>query len=159
MAVIFQAKLVVFDKACVFKLQEEPLHGLHKGKYSGIVQALFLIRKEEGMTAFWKGHVPAQGLSAIYGLVQFTSFEMLTSKAVDIPRKLFLYYYHKPRSQQYRHCGNVLGIRCIHILICGLSVVVRQCVAKVNDIAPLYVANVTELCWLPRLVVVEKNRI
>uniref|UniRef100_A0A0M3HRH2 Mitochondrial thiamine pyrophosphate carrier n=1 Tax=Ascaris lumbricoides TaxID=6252 RepID=A0A0M3HRH2_ASCLU len=71
-----------------FQLQEEPLHGLHKGKYSGIVQALFLIRKEEGMTAFWKGHVPAQGLSAIYGLVQFTSFEMLTSKAVDIPLAL-----------------------------------------------------------------------
>uniref|UniRef100_A0A914RVW7 ADP/ATP translocase n=1 Tax=Parascaris equorum TaxID=6256 RepID=A0A914RVW7_PAREQ len=83
---------VSFIFLCAFKLQEEPLHGSHRGKYSGIVQALFLIRKEEGMTAFWKGHVPAQGLSAIYGLVQFTSFEMLTSKAVDIPRKLFLYH-------------------------------------------------------------------
>ncbi|VDK45377.1 unnamed protein product [Anisakis simplex] len=68
-----------------FQLQEEPMHGSRKGKYSGIVQALLLIRKEEGMAAFWKGHVPAQGLSAIYGIIQFTCFEVLTKQALHVP--------------------------------------------------------------------------
>lgn len=41
-----------------------------------------LILKEEGYGALWKGHVPAQGLSAMYGLVQFSSFEFLSSIVV-----------------------------------------------------------------------------
>lgn len=36
--------------------------------------------------ALWRGHVPAQGLSAIYGIVQFASFEFLTEQAVRYPR-------------------------------------------------------------------------
>ncbi|KAG9473652.1 mitochondrial thiamine pyrophosphate carrier [Eleutherodactylus coqui] len=59
-----------------FQLQIEDLSG--HGKYRGILHAARLILKEEGISAFWKGHVPAQLLSVSYGAVQFMSFEALT---------------------------------------------------------------------------------
>ncbi|KAJ0057985.1 hypothetical protein NL108_007207, partial [Boleophthalmus pectinirostris] len=49
-----------------------------EGKYSGIFQACRCIYKEEGLSAFWKGHIPAQLLSVAFGAVQFASFEFLT---------------------------------------------------------------------------------
>ncbi|VDM61143.1 unnamed protein product [Angiostrongylus costaricensis] len=61
-----------------FQLQEEPIHGQSSGKYKGLLQSIRLISREEGVRSFWKGHVPAQGLSAIYGLVQFSTFEFLS---------------------------------------------------------------------------------
>ncbi|KAI1730749.1 mitochondrial carrier protein [Ditylenchus destructor] len=67
-----------------FQLQEEPLRGKTRGKYNGILQSIKLIWKEEGGTAFWKGHIPAQGLSAIYGVVQFTTFEELSHKMQEL---------------------------------------------------------------------------
>lgn len=70
------------------------MRGAGRGKYGSIFQSIMLILREEGAFAFWKGlikniliknirfwllgHIPAQGLSAIYGLVQFTTFEMLS---------------------------------------------------------------------------------
>lgn len=71
----------------MLQLQEEAISGINPGKYSGVKQAVVLIFKEEGITAFWKGHVPAQGLSAVYGLVQFTSFEILTKKSKQFESK------------------------------------------------------------------------
>lgn len=62
-----------------FQLQEEAFKSGH-GKYRSILQAISLIHNEEGIRAFWKGHVPAQGLSSLYGLVQFTVFENLSRK-------------------------------------------------------------------------------
>ncbi|VDM69357.1 unnamed protein product [Strongylus vulgaris] len=61
-----------------FQLQEEPIRGRNSGKYKGLIQSIRLIFREEGARSFWKGHVPAQGLSAMYGLVQFSSFEFLS---------------------------------------------------------------------------------
>ncbi|XP_029914047.1 mitochondrial thiamine pyrophosphate carrier [Myripristis murdjan] len=49
-----------------------------EGKYSGLFQASRCILTEEGLSAFWKGHIPAQLLSACFGAVQFASFEFLT---------------------------------------------------------------------------------
>ncbi|XP_012634250.1 mitochondrial thiamine pyrophosphate carrier isoform X1 [Microcebus murinus] len=62
-----------------FQLQIERLSRNDPGaKYHGILQATKQILQEEGPTAFWKGHIPAQILSVGYGAVQFLSFEMLT---------------------------------------------------------------------------------
>ncbi|KAI3420265.1 hypothetical protein GPALN_003581 [Globodera pallida] len=49
------------------QLQEEPLHGKGHGKYSGVFQSAKVIYNEEGIAAFWRGHIPAQGLSVVYG--------------------------------------------------------------------------------------------
>ncbi|PFX29767.1 Mitochondrial thiamine pyrophosphate carrier [Stylophora pistillata] len=62
-----------------FQLQIEPTSKkIATGKYSGIWQAFKLIYKEEGFTSLWKGHVPAQVLSVVYGYFQFTAFEAIT---------------------------------------------------------------------------------
>ncbi|CAJ0601334.1 unnamed protein product [Cylicocyclus nassatus] len=88
-----------------FQLQEEPIRGRNSGKYKGVIQSIRLIFREEGWRSFWKGHVPAQGLSAMYGLVQFSSFEFL-SRQVG-PRL-------PPGSASLRHsadfvCGGLSG--------------------------------------------------
>lgn len=65
-----------------FQLQVERLSSRDpNAKYHGIAQAARQILREEGPTAFWKGHVPAQLLSVGYGAVQFMSFEILTELA------------------------------------------------------------------------------
>ncbi|DAA18191.1 mitochondrial thiamine pyrophosphate carrier [Bos javanicus] len=62
-----------------FQLQIERLSRSDpNAKYHGILQAGRQILQEEGPTAFWKGHIPAQLLSIGYGAVQFLSFEALT---------------------------------------------------------------------------------
>ncbi|KAF3846438.1 hypothetical protein F7725_003516 [Dissostichus mawsoni] len=60
-----------------FQLQIEHVSS-PKGKYRGLFQATRCIYSEEGVSAFWKGHVPAQLLSICFGAVQFASFELLT---------------------------------------------------------------------------------
>lgn len=61
-----------------FQLQVEPISSKSSSKYSGIRQAFKTILKEEGIKAFWKGHIPAQILSVTYGIAQYASFELLT---------------------------------------------------------------------------------
>ncbi|VDN20045.1 unnamed protein product [Gongylonema pulchrum] len=73
---------------CAFQMQREPTFGVTKGRYRGVVQACSRIYRDEGLHAFWKGHVPAQGLSAVYGLVQFAAFEWLTEQATRFPGML-----------------------------------------------------------------------
>ncbi|XP_026762656.1 mitochondrial thiamine pyrophosphate carrier-like [Galleria mellonella] len=59
-----------------FQLQLEPIK--YGSKYSSIFQAVTSIIKEEGFTTLWSGHVPAQYLSIVFGIVQFTTFEKLS---------------------------------------------------------------------------------
>ncbi|XP_077388325.1 mitochondrial thiamine pyrophosphate carrier [Festucalex cinctus] len=67
-----------------FQLQIESLSSTRPGgKYTGLFQAARCIHTEEGPTAFWKGHVPAQLLSICYGAVQFATFEFLTKAVHD----------------------------------------------------------------------------
>ncbi|XP_037112501.1 mitochondrial thiamine pyrophosphate carrier [Syngnathus acus] len=68
-----------------FQLQIESLSSRRAGgKYWGLFQAARCIRREEGLPAFWKGHVPAQLLSICYGAVQFATFEFLTKAVHDM---------------------------------------------------------------------------
>lgn len=64
-----------------FQLQVEPLNRICRdAKYWSVAQAACCIVKEEGVSALWKGHVPGQVLSIVYGVVQFVSFEVLTQQ-------------------------------------------------------------------------------
>ncbi|OAD58648.1 Mitochondrial thiamine pyrophosphate carrier [Eufriesea mexicana] len=60
-----------------FQLQVEPIANHHVSKYRSLLQAFYIIFKEEGIFAFWKGHVPAQLLSIVYGTSQFYSYNIL----------------------------------------------------------------------------------
>ncbi|CDW60066.1 mitochondrial thiamine pyrophosphate carrier [Trichuris trichiura] len=65
-----------------FQLQLEPIRrASEKSKYRGVWQAFSTIVKEEGVSSLWKGHVPAQGLSILFTLVQFVSYEFLTEQS------------------------------------------------------------------------------
>ncbi|XP_064477864.1 mitochondrial thiamine pyrophosphate carrier-like [Ornithodoros turicata] len=65
-----------------FQLQIEPIRASHAtAKYRGILDGTRLIFREEGLTAFWKGHIPAQALSVVYGAAQFSSYEYLVKQA------------------------------------------------------------------------------
>lgn len=77
---ITRALISPFDVIKIrFQLQIERLSSQKpEGKYSGLFQACRCMYTEEGVSAFWKGHIPAQLLSVSYGAVQFTSFEFLT---------------------------------------------------------------------------------
>lgn len=53
------------------QLQIEPVSSRSPGgKYWGVFQASRRILSEEGFSAFWKGHIPAQLLSICFGAVQ-----------------------------------------------------------------------------------------
>ncbi|CAK8681836.1 mitochondrial thiamine pyrophosphate carrier-like [Clavelina lepadiformis] len=88
-----------------FQLQPEKWRS--QLKYKRIFQATKVIYKEEGWMAFWKGHIPAQFLSMIYGGVQFTTFQQLTKLVYQI------YPYHRDdhttRSVIFFGCGSLAG--------------------------------------------------
>lgn len=63
--------MTVINTICIFlQLQVEPISRHHAGKYKSVPQAFILIYREEGPFALWKGHVPAQFLSIVYGMTQ-----------------------------------------------------------------------------------------
>lgn len=103
-----------------FQLQVEPILKSQQSKYWGVHQAFRSIIKEEGVTALWKGHVPAQILSVFYGLSQFAAFEVLTSVTWKyLPEKLTTDY----RPLTHSVCGGLAG--CIAITVAQPADVMR----------------------------------
>ncbi|CAH2091403.1 unnamed protein product [Euphydryas editha] len=75
-----------------FQLQLEPIK---KGsKYSSILQAVYSIVKDEGVTALWSGHIPAQLLSVSYGTIQFSTYEKLTQICKQANPQFFSTHKH-----------------------------------------------------------------
>ncbi|XP_012945487.1 mitochondrial thiamine pyrophosphate carrier [Aplysia californica] len=89
-----------------FQLQVEPLTKSQSSKYQGITQAVSSIVKEEGVKALWKGHIPAQVLSILYGVVQYASFEVLTEGCWHV---LPAWYCTRYRSVNHTICGGISG--------------------------------------------------
>nr|XP_033335037.1 mitochondrial thiamine pyrophosphate carrier-like isoform X1 [Megalopta genalis] len=69
-----------------FQLQVEPIENKLVSKYHSIAQTFFLIFKEEGICALWKGHVPAQFLSITYGASQFQAYHILMKASENFPQ-------------------------------------------------------------------------
>nr|CAD7261717.1 unnamed protein product [Timema shepardi] len=90
-----------------FQLQVEPLSSTcSHAKYWGVSQAALLIAKEEGVSALWKGHVPAQLLSVTFGVTQFVTFEMLTHEAWNLAPSFHSDHY---RPLVHFVCGAAAG--------------------------------------------------
>lgn len=85
-----------------FQLQVEPL-GCDKSKYISMSQAVSTIFKEEGIVGFWKGHMPGQLLSIVYGVAQFWAFEEFKDQA----KRLNL--YHPNENLANFVCGSMAG--------------------------------------------------
>ncbi|XP_014470281.1 PREDICTED: mitochondrial thiamine pyrophosphate carrier-like [Dinoponera quadriceps] len=67
------------------QLQVEPISTHYNSKYRSISQTFWLILREERMSALWKGHIPAQSLSVVYGMTQFYSYNIFI-KMLQIPK-------------------------------------------------------------------------
>lgn len=66
-----------------FQLQVEPIS---RSKYRSMSQAFMLILREEGPGALWKGHIPAQLLSVVYGMTQFYSYNIFVKMLQRVPQ-------------------------------------------------------------------------
>lgn len=84
------------------QLQVEPV-ATSSGRYSGMLQTLFAIFRDEGIPGLWKGHIPAQLLSVFYGLGQFAAYDQLNRAG----RHITLLNEHSDT----RHfvCGGIAG--------------------------------------------------
>lgn len=60
-----------------FQLQIES-HSSSKAKYHGLRHTFVTMLKEEGVVSFWKGHMAAQYLSAVYMTAQFYGVDLVT---------------------------------------------------------------------------------
>lgn len=85
-----------------FQLQVEPM-SCRKSKYMSMPQAVATIFRDEGIAGFWKGHMPGQALSIVYGVAQFWAFE----ECKDHAKRLNLYYHNENLANFV--CGSMAG--------------------------------------------------
>lgn len=85
-----------------FQLQVEPM-SCNKSKYLSMPQAVATIFRDEGIAGFWKGHMPGQALSIVYGVAQFWAFEECKDQA-----KRMNLYYHNENLTNFA-CGSIAG--------------------------------------------------
>ena len=90
----------LFNNICrLKKVQYEPISRKSNiSKYKGITQTVKTILREEGLLAFWKGHLTGQILSFAFLTSQFFWFETITR-----------YFYHKENNAFYANfmCGGL----------------------------------------------------
>ncbi|UJR15182.1 hypothetical protein I4U23_002143 [Adineta vaga] len=67
-----------------FQLQIEPIRQQAGSKYQSLFQTIRLIHHEEGIRAFWKGHIAAQILSISYTVAQMFAFEKMTKEVGEL---------------------------------------------------------------------------
>lgn len=67
-----------------FQLQIEPICSQTGSKYQSLFQTIRVIYYEEGLRAFWKGHIAAQILSISYNTAQMYAFEKVTKEFAEI---------------------------------------------------------------------------
>ncbi|XP_074648799.1 mitochondrial thiamine pyrophosphate carrier-like [Tubulanus polymorphus] len=103
-----------------FQLQIEPIKKGGGSTYHGVTQAFIKILREEKMQALWKGHVPAQMLSISFGLVTFSSFEILTK---DIGKLFPIVLTDRYQPAYHFTCGGLAG--CIATVVSQPMDVVR----------------------------------
>ena len=104
-------------------------------KYQNIRRAFVTIFKEEGIAAFWKGHMAAQYLSAIYMTAQFYGVDVFT-------RQLYSWFPSLNESGVNRTLIMSSG-KFLFFLECSKSIKLH-CVAKVYAVLPFY--DVKSLC-------------
>lgn len=85
-----------------FQLQVEPM-GCHKSKYVSMPQAVRTIYRDEGVAGFWKGHMPGQLLSIVYGVAQFWAFEEFKGYAKRI------HFHQENENISNFICGSMAG--------------------------------------------------
>ncbi|KAL1466165.1 hypothetical protein MTO96_026846 [Rhipicephalus appendiculatus] len=96
-----------------FQLQLDPIKASHPtAKYTGVWHGTVRILREEGVAAFWKGHIPAQMLSIVYGGVQFSSWEYLTRKFETGPGARSVAALAQQRQLHLRLCIGLHQHRC-----------------------------------------------
>ncbi|KAF2231554.1 mitochondrial deoxynucleotide carrier [Viridothelium virens] len=60
-------------------------HGLQGPIYKGTFNTLKAILRQEGITALWKGNIPAELLYIAYGAIQFTTYRSTTQLLHQLP--------------------------------------------------------------------------
>lgn len=85
------------------QLQVEPVAKEAGARYSGMMQTLSSIFKDEGIYGLWKGHIPAQLLSVFYGLGQFAAYDQLNRAGRHIQ------VFHEHPNMRHFLCGGIAG--------------------------------------------------
>jgi solute carrier family 25 (mitochondrial thiamine pyrophosphate transporter), member 19 len=85
------------------QLQVEPITHTNGARYSGTMQTLFAIFRDEGLHGLWKGHIPAQLLSVFYGLGQFAAYDQLNRAGRHV--KIF----NEHSNMRHFMCGGIAG--------------------------------------------------
>ncbi|XP_055607897.1 mitochondrial thiamine pyrophosphate carrier-like [Uranotaenia lowii] len=106
------------------QLQAEPISTYSAvSKYRSVPHAIACIYKEEGLLAFWKGHNPAQVLSLLYGVAQFSFYERFNGLLREVP-----YFEEHNRTRNF-FCGAVSGTYAA-LVIMPLDVIRTRMVAQ-----------------------------
>lgn len=74
--------------------------------YDNLVKAVRTIYQNEGVTAFWKGNIPAEVMYLIYGATEFTSFAVMNSQCTKWQQQMGV---NVPAPVQALTMGSIAG--------------------------------------------------